>query len=125
MSENKIYNFSVKIILDNKGSAIFSYYQGGKEVSGGGTVNERNSLGIYTLDKETLDEGFLFTGAKFSNKEGNCKNDFSYIINDGGKSISIYDTDENEGIVCMIFIAEKAGTNYESTDPQVKNDKEL
>jgi hypothetical protein len=124
MSEKKVYNFTVNISLDNN-NAIFTYFEDGKEVSGGGKVQERNSLGIYTLNEETLAKGFKFIGAVFTNREGNCEGDFNYVINDEGKSISISDTDENNGIICMIFQVKLNDKIYESEDPQVENEKEL
>ncbi len=124
MRENQTYNFTVNISLNSNNEAVFTYFQNGQEVSGGGTVKERNSLGIYTLDEATIAKGFQFTGARFSNLEGNCVQDFSYEITDNGQSIHVTDTDDNRGIVCMIFNVECNGVNYESTDPQVENDRE-
>jgi len=125
MSENKVYNFTVNIELDSNENAVFTYFQNGQQVSGGGTVTERNSLGIYTLNEETLTKGFLFTGATFSNFKGDCAKDFNYALSDSGKSIHISDTDENEGIACMIFTVKCNGKTYESEDPQFENKKEL
>ncbi|WP_234003572.1 DP-EP family protein [Pseudoalteromonas sp. T1lg21] len=77
MSESQTYNFTVNITLNTENEAVFTYFQDGQQVSGGGTVNERNSLGIYTLDNATVEAGFQFTGAKFANLEGNCEQDFA------------------------------------------------
>ncbi len=124
MSENKTYNFSVNIVLNSDDEAVFTYFQNGKEVSGGGTVKERNSKGTYTLDETTFAKGFKFTGAKFTNLEGDCAKDFTPTVIDKGQAIQISDSDENSGIVCMIFIVEYNGKSYESADPQIKNDRE-
>ncbi|MCO7205934.1 MULTISPECIES: DP-EP family protein [Pseudoalteromonas] len=124
MSESQTFNFTVNVTLNTKNEAVFTYFQDGQQVSGGGTVNERNSLGIYTLDDATVDAGFQFTGAKFANLEGNCEQDFSFKVTNNGQTIEIVDSDENNGTACMIFIVECNGTSYESADPQVENEKE-
>ncbi|MEZ7277597.1 DP-EP family protein [Pseudoalteromonas sp. 68 DY56-GL68] len=124
MSENKTYNFTVNIALNSNNEAIFTYFQNGQEVSGGGTVKERNSLGIYTLNEATAAKGFKFTGAKFTNLEGNCAQDFTPTVIDNGLAIHITDSDENKGIVCMVFTVHYNGNNYESADPQIINKEE-
>eukprot|EP00487_Bulimina_marginata_P004226 TRINITY_DN201_c0_g1_i1.p1 TRINITY_DN201_c0_g1~~TRINITY_DN201_c0_g1_i1.p1 ORF type:complete len:107 (+),score=12.53 TRINITY_DN201_c0_g1_i1:106-426(+) len=95
------------------------------KVSGGGKVNERNSLGIYTLDDATIEQGFAFTEARFTNIEGDCGQDFSFSLIENGQSIHIADTDKNTGVVCMIFIVECNGKSYKSRDPQVENEEEV
>ncbi|CAM3922841.1 MULTISPECIES: DP-EP family protein [Pseudoalteromonas] len=122
MIESQTYNFTVNIVLDSNNEAIFTYFQDGQQVSGGGTVNERNCLGIYTLNETTFEQGFKFTRAKFTNIEGECAQDFSYLVTDAGKTIQISDSDENSGTACMIFTAKYNGDNYESADPQIKNE---
>ena len=123
MSESQTYNFTVNVTLNSENEAVFTYFQNGQQVSGGGTVKERNSLGIYTLDDATVDAGFQFTGAKFTNLEGICAQDFSYLIINGGAAIEVRDTNENKGIACMIFTVDCNGDSYESADPQFKNDE--
>jgi hypothetical protein len=125
MSENKIHNFTVSIKLDSNNEAVFTYYKNGQKVSGGGTVNERNSLGIYTLDDATIEQGFAFTEARFTNVKGDCAQDFSFSLIENGQSIHIADTDKNTGVVCMIFIVECNGKSYKSRDPQVENEEEV
>ncbi len=124
MSENKTYNFTVNIELDSNKKAVFTYFQNGQQVSGGGTVKERDSLGIYTLNEETQKRGFLFSAATFSNLEGDCAKDFSYEVTNAGTTINISDTDENSGTACMIFTAICNGEEYQSEDPQVENEEE-
>ncbi|AXV65840.1 MULTISPECIES: DP-EP family protein [Pseudoalteromonas] len=124
MSENQTYNFTVNVSLNTENEAVFTYFQDGQQVSGGGTVNQRNSLGIYTLDEATSAAGFVFTGANFSNIEGECAQDFSHSVTDNGQTIQISDSDENSGKACMVFTVECNGISYESADPQVNNEKE-
>ena len=124
MSKSQTYNFNVNISIDSNNEAIFTYFQNGEQVSGGGTVYERDSLGIYTLDSKTFEQGFVFTGAKFTNIVGTCVEDFNYKVSDDGKAITISDTDENDGSICMIFSVQYNGMEYLSKDPQVINKKE-
>lgn len=121
MSEGKVYNFTVNIELDSNKKAVFKYFQDGQQVSGGGVVTERDSLGIYTLNEETQKRGFLFSAATFSNHEGDCAKDFSYEVTNAGTVINISDTDENNGTACMIFTVSCNGEEYQSEDPQVEN----
>ncbi len=121
MNEGKVYNFTVNIELDSNKKAVFTYFQDGQQVSGGGTVTERNSLGIYTLNEETQKRGFLFSAATFSNLKGDCAKDFSYEVTNAGTTINISDTDENSGTACMIFTVSCNGEEYQSEDPQVEN----
>lgn len=123
MIESQTYNFTVNIVLDSNNEAIFTYFQNGQQVTGGGTVNERNSLGTYTLNEATFKQGFKFTSAEFTNIEGECAQDFNYLVTDDGKAIQISDSDENSGTACMIFTVKYNGDNYDSADPQIKNEE--
>ena len=125
MIEGKVYNFTVNIELDSNKKAVFTYFQDGQQVSGGGIVTERNSLGIYTLNEETQKKGFLFSAATFSNHEGDCAKDFSYEVTNAGTVINISDTDENSGTACMIFTVSCNGEEYQSEDPQFENKEEV
>ena len=119
-------HFTVKIVLDNDGEANFTYSIDGKKVTGGGVVRTETA-GIYSLDKATLAEGFLFTGATITDvdKETPCAQDFSFKVSDNGRTITIIDTDENPGTACLVFNVECNGKAYESADPQVINEKKL
>lgn len=121
MNNNQhVVNFSVEIeLVDNK--ANFTYYIGNEQVSGGGEVRTKTAA-IYTLKQHTLNKGFLFCSATIT---GNCADDFLYVVNDNGKSITITDTDETSGTVSIIFNVECNGTPYSSSDPQVINKEEI
>ena len=113
-------HFTVNIELDSNDNANFTYFKDNKEVSGGGVVRTETA-GIYSLNEATLAKGFLFTGATITDKEGGCAGDFKSEINDDGQSITITDTDENNGTVCLIFNVECNGKAYKSADPQIEN----
>lgn len=119
-----LIHFTVNIELDSNDSANFTYFRDNKEVSGGGVVRTETA-GIYSLNKTTLAKGFLFTGATITDKEGDCAGDFTSEVNDDGQSITIADSHENNGTVCLIFNVVCKGKAYESADPQVENEKEI
>ena len=124
-TQEKIH-FTVNIVLDSDNEANFTYSIDGKKVTGGGVVRTETA-GIYSLDEATIQNGFLFTGATITdvNKETPCAQDFSYEVSDNGQSITIIDTDKNNGTVCLIFNVICKGKAYKSADPQIKNDKEI
>lgn len=113
-------NFQVHIELNDKKEAVFSYTKNGKDVTGGGMVRTETA-GTYTLDPLTVKQGFFFTGATITDKVGTCAQDFSHKLSDNRQAITITDTAENPGTVCLIFNVECNGKAYESADPQVEN----
>ncbi|CAM4094568.1 DP-EP family protein [Pseudoalteromonas ostreae] len=119
-----LIHFTVNIELNSNNSANFTYFIDNKEVSGGGVVRTETA-GIYSLNETTLGRGFLFTGATITDKEGDCAGDFTSEVNDDGQSITITDSHENNGTVCLIFNVVCKGKAYESADPQVENEKEI
>lgn len=118
-------HFTIKIVLGSDGKANFTYFIGDNKVTGGGIVRTKTA-GIYSLDKETLAQGFLFIGATITDvdTETHCAQDFSFKVIDNGHKIIITDTDENSGTACLIFNVECNGKTYESADPQVENKEE-
>ncbi|MFT6788684.1 MAG: hypothetical protein ACJAVX_002043 [Pseudoalteromonas rhizosphaerae] len=119
-NNQQVVNFSVEIeLVDNK--ANFTYYIGDDQVSGGGEVRTKTAA-IYTLKQDTFNKGFLFSSATIT---GNCADDFLYVVNNNGKSITITDTDETSGTASIIFNVECNGTSYSSSDPQVINKEEI
>lgn len=119
-------HFTVNIVLNSDDEANFTYSIDGKKVTGGGVVRTETA-GIYSLDEATVAEGFLFTGATITDvdKETPCAQDFSFNVNDNGQSITITDTDKNNGTVCLIFNVLCKGKAYKSADPQIENEKEI
>lgn len=115
-------HFTVKIVLGNDDKANFTYFIDGKEVTGGGIVRTETA-GIYSLDEATVAKSFLFTGATITDvdKETPCAKDFSFIVSDSGRTITIIDTDENPGTACLVFNVECNGKAYKSADPQIIN----
>lgn len=116
-------DFQVNIELNDNKEAVFSYTKNGKDVTGGGIVRSEIT-GTYTLNPATVKQGFFFTGATITNKVGTCAQDFSHKLSDNRQAITITDTAENPGTVCLIFNVECNGKAYESADPQIENREE-
>ena len=116
-------DFQVRIELNDCKEAIFTYTRNGKAVDGGGMVRTETA-GTYTLEPATVKQGFFFTGATITDKVGTCAQDFSHTLSDHRQAITITDTAENPGTVCLIFNVECNGKAYESADPQIENKEE-
>jgi len=119
--------FHVDIIINDTDEAIITYYQNDKVVSGGGSVVDANSIGLYIIKDHPTNEGITFVGVEFSKVEGSvepcAKEDFAGALIKGGKAICVFDSNQNIGLTCMRFVVERDGKAYKSPDPQVENDK--
>ena len=121
------YIFNVDITINDNDEAIITYYENDKVVSGGGSVVDANSIGLYIIKNHPSNEGITFFDVEFSEVEGfeeSCaKEDFTGALIKGGRAICVYDSNENTGRTCMRFVVERDGKTYKSPDPQVENDR--
>ena len=121
------YIFNVDITINDNDEAIITYYENGKVVSGGGSVVDANSIGLYIIKNHPSNEGITFFDVEFSEVEGSeepcAKEDFAGALIKGGKAICVFDSNQNTGLTCMRFVVERDGKTYKSPDPQIENDK--
>ena len=120
--------FNVDITINDNDEAIITYYENGKVVSGGGSVVDANSIGLYIIRDNKTNDGITFVDVEFSEVEGSVepcpKEDFAGALIKGGRAICVYDSNENTGRTCMRFVLERDGKTYKSPDPQVENNRE-